>query len=307
MNRGMHDNTDLINEFDFRVFRVFKFLRIAFNQKRASIGLLSCLSLPMLALFRLKTRTCSSSFEFELEKGIVCFVRFLFNAEAQRAQRSFGRAAAPRPPELKFENTILQLQLHTTTKNSAFSATLKLNKHERNKKMKDNKTTKLPSKLAKKLDDFMYYQNALESLKEGAANAECIVNKLENDILAEMANCDPSVFNCLLRKNIAAGISNGMIFKVSTRSSITRADGKSETDDKWLRSLPAAFVRTKLSLNKQAIEAAMSPDAENHLTASEMRKLGIARENAQSLKVYDEPSRDELTDLEKLAKVIDCD
>ena len=160
--------------------------------------------------------------------------------------------------------------------------------------MKDNKTTKLPSKLAKKLDDFMYYQNALESLKEGAANAECIVNKLENDILAEMANCDPSVFNCLLRKNIAAGISDGMIFKVSTRSSITRVDGKSETDDKWLRSLPSAFVRTKLSLNKQAIEAAMSPDAENHLTASEMRKLGIARENAQSLKVYDEPSHDTL-------------
>ena len=170
-----------------------------------------------------------------------------------------------------------------------------------------NTKTKLPSKLAKKLDDFMYYQNALESLKEGAANAECIVNKLENDILAEMANCDPSVFNCLLRKNIAAGISDGMIFKVSTRSSITRVDGKSETDDKWLRSLPSAFVRTKLSLNKQAIEAAMSPDAENHLTASEMRKLGIARENAQSLKVYDEPSHDELTDLEKLAKALDCE
>ena len=122
MNRAIHDNTDLINEFDFRVFRVFKFLGIAFNLKRASIGLLSHISLPMLALFRLKTRTCSSSFEFELENGIVCFVRFLFNAEAQRAQRSFGRAAAPRPPELKFENTILQLQLQLQLKSQRLCA-----------------------------------------------------------------------------------------------------------------------------------------------------------------------------------------
>ena len=54
MNRGMHDNTDLINEFDFRVFRVFKFLKFASNLKRASIGFfLLCFS-PMLALFRLK-------------------------------------------------------------------------------------------------------------------------------------------------------------------------------------------------------------------------------------------------------------
>ena len=51
MNRGIHDNTDLINEFDFRVFRVFKF---ASNLKRASIGFfLLCFS-PILALFRLK-------------------------------------------------------------------------------------------------------------------------------------------------------------------------------------------------------------------------------------------------------------
>ena len=124
MNRGMHDNTDLINEFDFRVFRVFKFLQIAFNLKRASIGLLSHFSLPMLALFRLKTRTCSSSFEFELEKGIFKFFVInhvehvetgsfmgLFNPRGAEAQRSFGRAAAPRPQKLKFENTILQLQL----------------------------------------------------------------------------------------------------------------------------------------------------------------------------------------------------
>ena len=173
--------------------------------------------------------------------------------------------------------------------------------------MKDNKTTKMPAKTAKKLAKLRYYKNAAATLKEGADAAEAVANKLEAEILTELAECGSGVYNVLVRKNLAAGIIDDMIFKVSTRSSITRADGKSETDDKWLRSLPSAFVRTKLSLNKQAIEAAMSPDAENHLTASEMRKLGIARENAQSLKVYDEPSRDELSDLEKLAKVIDCE
>ena len=103
MNRGMHDNTDLINEFDFRVFRVFKFLDSAFNLKRASIGLLSHFSLPMLALFRLKTRTCSSSFEFELENGIFKFFMIkqgeqekqvvlwgYLTRESQRAQRLFN-------------------------------------------------------------------------------------------------------------------------------------------------------------------------------------------------------------------------
>ena len=51
MNRGIHDNTDLINEFDFRVFRVFKF---ASNLKRASIGFFSSLFFPNTRPFPLK-------------------------------------------------------------------------------------------------------------------------------------------------------------------------------------------------------------------------------------------------------------
>ena len=168
-----------------------------------------------------------------------------------------------------------------------------------------NTKTKLPAKTAKKLAKLRYYKNAAATLKEGADAAEAVANKLEAEILTELAECGSGVYNVLVRKNLAAGIVDDMIFKVSTRSSITRADGKVECDDKWLRSLPASFVRTKLSLNKQAIEAAMNPDAENHLTPAEMRKLGIARENAQSLKVYDLLTEEYLSDLEKLAKVLE--
>ena len=166
-------------------------------------------------------------------------------------------------------------------------------------------TAKVPTKLARKLAQFYRYQTAANILREGATTAEMEMSKLENEIFEEMAKCDVSIFNCLLRKNIAAGISDGMIFKVSTRSSITRADGKSETDDKWLRTLPGSLVRPKLVLNKQAVEAAMNPDSPNYLSPAEFRKLGIAREDAQSLKVYDEPDEDYLTDLQKLAKVLE--
>ena len=168
-----------------------------------------------------------------------------------------------------------------------------------------NTKTKLPAKTAKKLAKLRYYKNAAATLKEGADAAEAVANKLEAEILTELAECGSGVYNVLVRKNLAAGIVDDMIFKVSTRSSITRADGKSETDDKWLRTLPGSLVRPKLVLNKQAVEAAMNPDSPNYLSPAEFKKLGIAREDAQSLKVYDEPDEDYLTDLQKLAKVLE--
>ena len=76
MNRGMHDNTDLINEFDFRVFRVFKFLKFASNLKRASIGFfLLCFS-PMLALFRLKAASPRSGRLRRVQGGFAAFRKF---------------------------------------------------------------------------------------------------------------------------------------------------------------------------------------------------------------------------------------
>ena len=56
MNRGIHDNTDLINEFDFRVFRVFKFLRIVISLKRTTRGFFALFVFPLVVLFRLLAR-----------------------------------------------------------------------------------------------------------------------------------------------------------------------------------------------------------------------------------------------------------
>lgn len=153
--------------------------------------------------------------------------------------------------------------------------------------MSKEKEYKIPASVVKKMARIAELAKNVELFKGAADYASAEIERLTPEVLEYLGE-NAGAYNVGVRKNLAVGITGNIMFKVSTRSSITRVDGKREDDQKWLEKLPADFVRDRLSLNKQVVERVFANDVSGALqfTPQELKKkYGIVREAAQTLKV----------------------